>query len=466
MTPDDAPDDRTSLLLQDRVRRVFGELPGAVAGQEEPVHQVRVAGRRLRVSLPLLARKGQGRRVRRALKVLRQLTRTVGAGRDMDVILGLFDDRLAALRAPSAEQRALLSRLRSARARSRAQVADGVLDLDIDGLRRDLRRLLQGGASGSATVLARARAVREEEGAELLRGFSQVGERYRPEALHALRRRVRRLRYAAEVEDVVRGDESRAPVLWKRLQDGIGVIHDHHVLASLVRGAGPGRRGTRRRAARPRRAARAFGLRRASGGCCTGRSWRRSPQTSPCGPCRRWPAAGGSRPRIHDAEGPPMQLIIIRHAIAVPRGTPGIPDEDRPLTPEGEQKFREAAKGLASLVGRPDALLTSPWLRAKQTAAIAAAAWGRIEPKETAALASGSFEEQAAVLDRYPDDAIVAVVGHEPWVSELLARLLGSRHDDRLEFKKGGAALVDVPGRLAEGGQLVWYLPPKVLRKL
>jgi len=161
-----------------------------------------------------------------------------------------------------------------------------------------------------------------------------------------------------------------------------------------------------------------------------------------------------------------VQLLIIRHAIAVPRGTPGIPDEDRPLTPEGEQKFREAAEGLAKLVDRPDALLTSPWLRAKQTAAIAAAAWGRLEPKETAALASGSFEEQAAVLDQYPDGATVAVVGHEPWVSELLARLLGTRHDARLEFKKGGAALVDVPGRLAGGGSLVFYLPPKVLRKL
>jgi phosphohistidine phosphatase len=60
----------------------------------------------------------------------------------------------------------------------------------------------------------------------------------------------------------------------------------------------------------------------------------------------------------------------------------------------------------------------------------------------------------------------VAVVGHEPWVSELLARLLGSRQDDRLTFKKGGAALVEVPGGLAGGGQLAWYLPPKVLRKL
>ena len=161
-----------------------------------------------------------------------------------------------------------------------------------------------------------------------------------------------------------------------------------------------------------------------------------------------------------------MQLLIIRHAIAVPRGTPGIPDEDRPLTPEGELKFREAAKGLAALVDRPDTLLTSPWLRAKQTAAIAAAAWGRIEPKETAALAGGSFEEQAEVLARCPDDATVAVVGHEPYVSELLGRLLGSRHDDRLSFKKGGAALVDLPDGPSEPGRLFWFLKPRVLRAL
>jgi phosphohistidine phosphatase len=161
-----------------------------------------------------------------------------------------------------------------------------------------------------------------------------------------------------------------------------------------------------------------------------------------------------------------MQLLIIRHAIAADRGTPGIPDEERPLTPEGEEKFREVAKGLARLVDRPDALLTSPWRRAKETAAIAGAAWGQLEPKETAALASGSFEAQAAVLDLYARNATVAVVGHEPWVSELLARLLGSRLEDRLTFKKGGAALVDVPGRLAGGGSLVWFLSPKVLRKL
>lgn len=227
-------DDRSSLLLEDRITRVFRELPGAVAGHEEAVHQVRVAGRRLRVALPLLARKGDGRTVRRAVRVLRRLTRAVGAGRDMDVVLGLFQDRLDALRSTSAEQRALLSRLRTARARSRSQVAEDVLDLDIDGLRHNLRRLLRDGAAEAETALARARALREAQGKALLRGFSQIGAHYRPAALHALRRRIRRLRYAAEVEDAVRGEDSRAPALWKRLQDAIGVIHDHDVLAAWL----------------------------------------------------------------------------------------------------------------------------------------------------------------------------------------------------------------------------------------
>jgi len=161
-----------------------------------------------------------------------------------------------------------------------------------------------------------------------------------------------------------------------------------------------------------------------------------------------------------------MRLLIVRHAIAVPHGTPGVAENDRPLTPEGELKFREVAKGLARVLDRPDALLTSPLLRARQTAAIAAQAWGGPEPKQTPALASGSFEAQAEVLDDYPEDATVAIFGHEPWLSELLGRLVGTRHAERLTFKKGGAALVDVAGALADGGSLVWYLPPKLLRKL
>ena len=161
-----------------------------------------------------------------------------------------------------------------------------------------------------------------------------------------------------------------------------------------------------------------------------------------------------------------MRLLIIRHAEAVPRGTPGIRDEERPLTTEGRSQFRAAARGISRLVDRPQAVLTSPWLRAKQTAAIVARAWDRIEPKEAPALAGGSFEDQAALLDGFPREATVAIVGHEPHLSSLLARLLGARAGDRLGLKKGAIALVEVPGRLAEGGSLLLFLPPKVLRKL
>jgi phosphohistidine phosphatase len=161
-----------------------------------------------------------------------------------------------------------------------------------------------------------------------------------------------------------------------------------------------------------------------------------------------------------------MRLVIVRHAIAVPRGTPDIPDADRPLTPEGEKKFKKAAEGMARVLERPDEILTSPWLRALKTAEIAADAWGKIAPKKTPALADGSFEELAAVLDGYPPASAVAVVGHEPHLSALLARLLGTKDDERVEFKKGGVAVVEIPGRLADGGYLQMYLPPKVLRSL
>jgi phosphohistidine phosphatase len=159
-----------------------------------------------------------------------------------------------------------------------------------------------------------------------------------------------------------------------------------------------------------------------------------------------------------------MRLLIIRHAIAVPHGTPDVPEDQRPLTPRGEKRFRAAAAGLARICRRPDLILTSPLVRARQTADIAAAAWGRIEPQEEEALAGGSFEQIAAVVDKLAKKRLVAVVGHEPDVSSLLAGVLGTSASERLTFKKGGAALVDVPGRLAEGGALVWYVPPRILR--
>jgi phosphohistidine phosphatase len=161
-----------------------------------------------------------------------------------------------------------------------------------------------------------------------------------------------------------------------------------------------------------------------------------------------------------------MRLLIIRHAIAVPRGTPDMPDDERPLTPEGQRRFRRAARGLAAVIARPDVLLTSPLPRARRTAVLAARAWKRLKPKNEEALAGGAFADIAALLNEHRDVDIVAIVGHEPDLSGLLGRLLATSNDERLTFKKGGAALVDVPGKVEDGGTLLWYLTPRILRQL
>jgi len=159
-----------------------------------------------------------------------------------------------------------------------------------------------------------------------------------------------------------------------------------------------------------------------------------------------------------------MNLLIVRHAIAVPHGTPEVPEDERPLTPRGEKRFRAAARGLARICRPPDVLLSSPLVRARQTADIAAEAWGDVEVREADALAGGSFEQIAAAVGKHADQKLVALFGHEPDVSTVVARLLGTSASERLTFKKGGAALLDVPGKMADGGALIWYLPPRVLR--
>ena len=161
-----------------------------------------------------------------------------------------------------------------------------------------------------------------------------------------------------------------------------------------------------------------------------------------------------------------MRLIIIRHAIAAARGTPGIPEAERPLTPEGEGRFEQAARGLAHILPPPHAILTSPLLRARRTAEIAAEAWGGPDPVDEGALADGDPEALSEALAPYPADAAVALIGHEPHVSDLLASLIGAESGGPLAFKKGGVACVEIEGPLEKGGRLRWFMPPKVLRKL
>ena len=161
-----------------------------------------------------------------------------------------------------------------------------------------------------------------------------------------------------------------------------------------------------------------------------------------------------------------MKLLLLRHAAAVPRATPGVGDDERPLTLSGKAAFRVGARGLALIVRRPDLLLTSPLVRARATAEIVARAFKRIVPTVEPALADESVNGIVVALKTHPPDVTIALVGHEPALSALLARVLGSSHGPRLAFQKGGAALLDLPDGPAALGRLIWFLPPRVLRAL
>lgn len=223
--------DLSRRLLRGKVHAVFRHLPRALTGDEDAVHEMRVAGRRLRVALPLLALRPEGRRVRRAAAAVKDLTRAAGVSRDLDVMLASLEAELPPLGERSRPQAQILGRLRSARRRARARMAESVLDLDIRRLRRDLRVILGRGSDPALAVLARIRRAEATEADELLGILNVVGEQFEPVALHRMRIRLRRLRYEAELE----AELSRQPFLaeegFKALQDGLGRIRDLFLLS-------------------------------------------------------------------------------------------------------------------------------------------------------------------------------------------------------------------------------------------
>ncbi|HEX6740000.1 MAG TPA: CHAD domain-containing protein, partial [Vicinamibacteria bacterium] len=175
MTPQDPTTDPTTPILHERVRRLYLNLPRALAGSEEHVHQMRVAARRLRVALPLLAQKPGGRRVRRAVRVLRALTRAAGGSRDLDVAVALFDRHLSqgALTPPA---RLLRRRLVAARGRARRQMAEALLDLEIAGLRRDLRVVLARRGDVIFAAAARVRDLRDGVGSRIVADLLRLAD--------------------------------------------------------------------------------------------------------------------------------------------------------------------------------------------------------------------------------------------------------------------------------------------------
>ena len=164
-----------------------------------------------------------------------------------------------------------------------------------------------------------------------------------------------------------------------------------------------------------------------------------------------------------------MDVFLVRHAIAHERSRSRWPNDAlRPLTPAGERRFRKAARGLARCLPRSALLLTSPFVRARQTAAILAAALGRrAQPIECVELAPGKPVGAVFELLRKHRAPAVVLVGHEPNMGKLLGAALLERGRMRVAFKKGGAACVSFEGIPGPGrAMLGWLMPPRVLRSL
>jgi phosphohistidine phosphatase len=170
---------------------------------------------------------------------------------------------------------------------------------------------------------------------------------------------------------------------------------------------------------------------------------------------------------IDDAAPSPRTIYLVRHAIAEERGPKWPDDDQRPLTRQGIARMRLAVRGLRRLGVQVDHVLTSPLVRAAQTAEILSRDL-KSAPKVTIfpPMAPGNPPAAvAAALAPFASARALALVGHEPDLGGLAAWLTGAR--EALEFRKGGVARIDVaaipPGRT---GRLVWFALPKMLRAL
>jgi phosphohistidine phosphatase len=163
----------------------------------------------------------------------------------------------------------------------------------------------------------------------------------------------------------------------------------------------------------------------------------------------------------------PYELYVIRHGLAEERGDAYPDDTKRPLTDDGMSRMRKAARGLARIGVTLDIVLTSPLVRARQTAESLAAG---LDPRPSivnvdSLAPDGSYAAVIADLEKHSRKTRIALVGHEPMIGELAARLIGSRH--AIEFKKGAVCCIDIDDLPPAGpGDLRWLMTPRILRAL
>ena len=155
-----------------------------------------------------------------------------------------------------------------------------------------------------------------------------------------------------------------------------------------------------------------------------------------------------------------MQLYFLRHGLADWPDWDPAQDHLRPLTKDGVRKMKAEARAVAAWGLAIDAVLSSPYTRAWQTADIMAEKLG-LEATEEPRLAPGFNYERLCdiVAERAPANALL-LVGHEPTLSLTISRLIGG---GRLLMKKGALARVDVTARTPLSGELIWLVSPRLV---
>jgi phosphohistidine phosphatase len=162
-----------------------------------------------------------------------------------------------------------------------------------------------------------------------------------------------------------------------------------------------------------------------------------------------------------------MHLVLFRHGPAAAQDFARWPDDaERPLTPRGITRTRAAARGLARIAPPVASILTSPYVRAVDTARILGAVLGVSTVETLEALAPGSPSGKLlTMVGRMPADHAVVLVGHEPDLGALAALLLGAA--SALPLKKAGACALSFEEGVRPGrARLEWFVPPRVLRRI
>ncbi len=163
-----------------------------------------------------------------------------------------------------------------------------------------------------------------------------------------------------------------------------------------------------------------------------------------------------------------MLLYLVRHGVAVDRTDPECPaDPERPLTRKGIEKTRAAMLGLRAQGIEPDVLITSPFLRAAQTAEIAAESlrYPRDKIRRSDSLKPGAEPAELwKELARLRSKEVICF-GHAPNLDLVIASALGAR-STVTSLKKAGVACVELDSVAPPKGRLAWLFPPKILRML